>query len=107
MDCLSGGSTTSSSLTKQFFGCILSTCVLTLVVFLGIFALANPDKPAVYGKLDDEPALYASMEEAIEAGATDLSNVHALFVHWSLWGFVLALCPLPLAAMALASYCIN
>ena len=106
-----------SSLLKRASLCMLGYMVITsllmTIVFLGIFGMANPDKPAVYGTVTrgsgDErySALFATKREAIEADAVDIADVHAHFVNWSMWGFVMSLTPLPIAAITAISYCIN
>ena len=88
-------------------GCTFTTTVLTTIVFLGIFGLANPDKQAFYGTFEDKGVLYATREKAIEASAADVIDVHARFVNWCLWGFIMALTPLPIGAFTLICSCIN
>ena len=70
--------------------CTLAACggVATLIVYYGIFAFANPDSAAWYGDVMGKPGLYESEQAAIEAQASNITNVHAKFRFWFLWGFI-------------------
>ena len=70
------------------FGCV-ACCALqvTFIVYLGIFAFANPDKRAYYVISADSPKM---TETAVNGSAVD---VHAQFVAWFTWGFIMMLCP--------------
>lgn len=42
--------------------CLLAICggIITLIVFYGVFAFANPDSAACYGEIQGKPRLYES-----------------------------------------------
>lgn len=81
------------------------------MVYLGIFAFANPDPKAWYGRLsDDEPsstgALYATKEAGLALGATELINIHRQYENWFLWGFLLIVGPFVVGTLSLVAYLI-
>ena len=65
------------------FSCICNlagTAALTFVVFLGVFGFLNPDKEAWYGITEDgKEELFPSYELGVQAGATDLTDIHSRF----------------------------
>ncbi len=70
-------------------GCGCLAAAVAFVVFLGIYAFNNPNAEAIYGvNVDGTEALFATMEDAEAAKATDLDDVHGNFVIWFLWGFI-------------------
>ena len=67
---------------------------ITMIVFLGKFAFNNPNPEAIYGiGATGAEDLWATMELAEAAKATELDDVHAHFVTWFLWGFIQSLLP--------------
>jgi hypothetical protein len=75
--------------------CALIYCgvAITLVVYLGIFALDNPNAEGWYGEVSDVPTMnseswFASQDQAKVA---NLDDVHSHFVTWFLWGFINAI----------------
>ena len=71
--------------------CCLAPIHITLTVYLGIFALDNPDADGWYGtisgvpRMDSEASFKAIVDQATVA---DLDHVHDHFVTWFLWGFI-------------------
>ena len=115
MDCLLTQGSAGRRMATCAVGFIVTMTILTTITFLGIFGLANPESPAWYGRLeaksaDDaagQHALYLTKDLALSADASDVHDVHTWFVNWSLWGFVMALAPLPIAMVTLISHCIH
>jgi len=88
--------------------CALICCspFVVLTVYFGIYSFNNPDKDVWYGTdALSQPALYASLESAKAAKATDVVDMHHRFYVWFLWGFIqmlapcAAMCLVPLAGM--------
>ncbi len=62
---------------------------------MGIYAFANPDKPAWIGHSEkDEFSLYATEEAAKGAKALDIVDIHSKYVTWFTYGFLLILAPI-------------
>ena len=78
---------------------------LILTISLGIYAFSNPDNEAWYGMVDDKHALFANKGDGEAEEAQHLQNVHARFVAWFLWGFIMIL-PVPIASAVLI-YIVN
>ena len=52
--------------------------------------------------------LFASREEAFEANATGIVDIHSRFVNWHLWGFFnMAIAPVPLGGLCACSHYFN
>ena len=83
-----------------FCSCLLFFGLLvTYVVYLGIFAFANPDKQAYYmvDAYNEKMTETAENESAV--------NVHGQFVAWFIWGFIMALSPCAVGLiLVLSSY---
>ena len=122
MDCLSDEGSFLKRASMCMLGYTVATSILTTVVFSGVFGLANPDKPAFYGVVQVQQSLgdaatqqqktqlmklFATREEAIEANAVDIADVHSRLVAWCLWGFFMALSPIPMGILIAISHCIN
>ena len=63
----------------------ISACLVALVVlfiFLGVFGLKNPDKASLNFNS-------AKFEELDKQDKNDYVNVHARFVKWFVWGFLI------------------
>lgn len=77
---------------------------ISLPVFMGIYAWGNPDKDAWYGLTpESKHALFEGEDQANESEATDIVHIHARFIAWFTWGFIMLL-PVPL--ISIASICI-
>ena len=76
------------------FLCALSVCggLLTLSVYLGVYAFANPDAAAWYG---ETLSVYGVVTPTLFADPTittvPLVDIHGQFVIWFLWGFIQAM----------------
>lgn len=84
---------------------------VALMVYLGIFAFANPDPNAWYGRLGDDPtstgALFINKEAGIVQGAAEMINIHRHFENWFLWGFLLIVGPFVVGTLSLIAYLIS
>ena len=66
---------------------------VTFIVYLGIYAFANPNTDVVY--VDTIKQLYPTGSIAYAGVPEDnITYVHANFVRWFLWGFLQAVLPL-------------
>ena len=86
--------------------CALSICggFITFIVYLGMYAFANPNAAAWYGETMSvdgvlTPGLYADPTTA----TVPLVDIHGQFVTWFLWGFIQAI--LPFATVIFAVTC--
>ena len=73
--------------------CGLAMCAtaITLAVYLGIFAMNNPNGDGWYGKIGDVEYMRLKKDwDAVPAGqvVSDLDHVHGHFVTWFMWGFI-------------------
>ena len=82
--------------------CILACCggAITFVVYLGMYAFANPNAAAWYGEIMSAdgvltPGLYADPTE-VNILTVD---IHGQFVTWFLWGFAQSVLPIAIAIL--------
>ena len=97
------------TLTADYFwylpGCLVVTVIMNIIVFLAIFGLCNPDKPAYVGTLPDgSQKLYSTLGDGEQEGAQKLSNVHSKFAYWCLSGFIMVLVGAMLASITIPMY---
>lgn len=66
---------------------------------MGIYALANPDKPAWIGMSSDKMSLYPTQEAAEADKAVNAIDIHARYVTWFMWGFITIFAPFAMGAL--------
>ena len=59
-----------------------------MIIFCCIYIFANPDKVVWFGKVDFNPRLFATKEEAEASNAEDIENVHLTFKLWFIFCMV-------------------
>lgn len=76
---------------------------------MGIYALANPDKPAWIGMIssDDKMSLYPTQEAADADKAVNAIDIHARYVTWFMWGFFTILAPFGMGVIVGIGFCIH
>ena len=77
--------------------CCLSCCAgfVTFIVYLGIYAFANPNLDYVVVDTNGITTLLPAADPALALVPVDnVTEVHANFVSWFLWGFLQAVLPL-------------
>ena len=79
-----------------------------MLIYMGIFAFANPDKAAWIGYSKEENlTLYPTNEAASTASATQVINIHARFVSWFVWGFYMLWAPLVIITMVTCGFMVS
>ena len=72
--------------------CSLAVCAtaITFAVYLGMFAMNNPNGDGWYGKVGDVEYMRLKKDwDLAPAGlVSDLDHVHDHFVTWFMWGFI-------------------
>ena len=72
--------------------CGLAMCAvaITFTVYLGIFAMNNPNGEGVYGKVGQHEFMKTQEQWDAMTGTVvyDLDDVHDHFVTWFMWGFI-------------------
>ena len=63
---------------------------ITFCVYLGIYSLNNPDKPAWIGLIaeSNERAMFKTHAEVDTAKAIQVVDIHSRFIAWFFWGFL-------------------
>lgn len=85
--------------------CAVSTLPLIFFIFMTVYAFANPDKEAWYGKVGETNALYTNEDALKEANAAEMINIHGRFVSWFVWGFWMQIAPIGLLAITFSVSC--
>ena len=82
--------------------------MVLLIIYFGIYALANPDKPAWIGmSAGDKMTMYATQEAAQADKAFHAIDIHARYVSWFLWGFISIWAPCGLGVLVVIGFCIH
>jgi len=72
--------------------CGLSLCAvaITFTVYLGIFALDNPNAEGWYGEFGGAPRMQSLewFQQQDQTKVANLDDVHGHFTTWFLWGFI-------------------
>jgi len=75
---------------------------------MGIYALANPDKPAWIGMSSgDKMSLYPTQEAATADKAVNAIDIHARYVTWFMWGFITIWAPFAMGVLVTIGYLIH
>mmetsp|Transcript_14851 Transcript_14851/g.20094 ORF Transcript_14851/g.20094 Transcript_14851/m.20094 type:complete len:198 (+) Transcript_14851:73-666(+) len=85
------GAVQGAGIVAQLIACIcaLAVCggMITFTVYLGMFAIDNPNAEGWYGEVNGVPKM-GSAEWMTVNSATAVDDVHGHFVTWFMWGFV-------------------
>ena len=82
---------------KIVFYMIVTAVTGVFIVFLAVYAVANPDNDAWYGYIPKDSVeagqlygdhLFNKQQDAQQANAEHLVHIHERFTNWFLWGFI-------------------